>query len=63
MDAKLMGEELLPQSEVDKIEAMLLDLKVVCTTVPPVTYLLCATPLLMDIYIWRGWIVFVYCKK
>ena len=33
MDAKLMGEELLPQTEADKIEAMLLDLKVVCTTV------------------------------
>ncbi|KAM4074630.1 hypothetical protein ACB094_10G108200 [Castanea mollissima] len=27
MDAKLMGEELLPQTEADKIEAMLLDLK------------------------------------
>ena len=33
MDTKLIGEELLPQSEADKIEAMLLDLKVVCTTV------------------------------
>ncbi|XP_035548656.1 gamma-tubulin complex component 4 homolog [Juglans regia] len=28
MDSKLIGEELLPQSESDKIEAMLLDLKI-----------------------------------
>lgn len=34
IDTKLIGEELLPQSEADKIEAMLLDLKVCCTMVP-----------------------------
>lgn len=33
LDAKLIGEELLPQSEADKIEAMILDLKVCCTMV------------------------------
>lgn len=41
MDAKLMGEELLPQTEADKIEAMLLDLKVVCTTVPCNIFIVC----------------------
>lgn len=34
IDTKLIGEELLPQSEADKIEAMLLDLKVCCTMAP-----------------------------
>jgi gamma-tubulin complex component 4 len=34
IDTKLIGEELLPQSEADKIEAMLLGLKVCCSMVP-----------------------------
>lgn len=57
MDSKLIGEELLPQSEADKIEAMLLDLKVCCTVVP-LTFTLCSTCLLRKV-----WTVFVYCTK